>query len=379
MRTHKGLREGRKTPVRLKDVAAEAGTSVAAVSMVLNQPSNADQIGTACSQRIRTAAERLGYVPNYHAQIMRGRRTGVIGIAMEFRPGFENHLAISYFGTLVGAVDESLRQAGRSLMIVNGMEGRTAAGQGVLALRRKQIDGLIVVGATSRMHQDPVLLDPPSGLPIVVLEYNGATSLPVIRFDVRDGVCQVVEHLAALGHRDLLWVATVPAGLPGGTMVSREQLFMDCVSKSGLRAEVCWNSGQQPEADGTPTPTERTADAVRAALRDRLSGLRFPPPFTAVACFNDVAAMGAYAVFAERGLRIPADLSVTGFDDIQSRLLSPKLTSVSHMLDEMGARAVELLLKMVDNPAHCSELTGYREDFAARLVVRNSTAPFAVG
>jgi len=357
-------------PARLKDVALAAGVSVATVSMVLNQPHAADQIGAACSKRVWQAAERLGYVPNHHAQAMRGLSTGIIGVALEFGPpGFLNHLTQGYFGTLIGSVDETLRQARHSMMIINGMGGLSAPEAGVQALRRRQIDGLILIGVTDEIARNPVLVAPPPGLPIVAIEYGGLTHLPVIGFDERSGVEMAVAHLQGLGHERLLWLGPEASDRPGA-MHSRERLFRQVVGNRGFRLASCRHGALDSHFDSE----EGTVDAAGSALRARL--LRATrPDFTAIVCYNDLVAMGAYGVLAERGLRVPTDISVIGFDDIQARLLLPKLTSVSHVLPEMGARAVALLLEMVASPAIVARYRGFRDVIPTRLIVRASTGP----
>lgn len=357
-------------PVRLKDVALEAGVSVATVSMVLNQPHAVDRIGEQCARRVRDVAARLGYVPNHHAQAMRGRRTGVIGLALDFGfPQFQNHLATGYFGTLVGGVDETVRQAGQSLMIINPMGNATAPEHGVLALRRRQIDGLIIAGVTRAVQRSPVCLAPPSDLPIIVVEHRGATELPVVSFDERAGIDLAVQHLADLGHRRLLWLGPELDESPGAA-VAREHHFMRSVWDRGLRAV----SRRYPSVVETVDPEASTVEWAAAALRAFWTESRAREAVTAIACYNDLTAMGAYAAAAEAGLRVPRDVSVTGFDDVQARLLVPALTSVSHMLVEMGQRSVELLLQMVEDRDRTAALRGYREEIVPTLRTRSSTA-----
>ena len=355
--------------VRLKDVAADAGVSVATASMVLNQPHAVDQIGAACARRVRAAAERLGYVPNYHAQGMRGARTCIVGVAVEFASsgGFPNHLALGYFGTLIGSIDESLRLAHHSMLIINGMQGLSAVQTGVQAVRRRQIDGLIVVGRTSEMDLDTVAHSA-AGLPIVAVEYRRRTAIPVIDFGERGGLDLAVAHLAELGHRDLLWVGPAREGR-SGTPENREHLFLQSISKHGLRASSCRFAGLSTAVDFDEGIVDAATTALAAHLQKRAT-----PPFTAIVCYNDAAAMGVYGVLRSRGLRTPADVSVVGFDDIQARLLVPKLTSISHMLPEMGTRALQVVLEMIDNPDAIARRRGERETIAARLVVRASTA-----
>jgi len=372
LQPRKDRHTGRPSSVRLKDVASEAGVSVATASVVLNQPHVANRIGAACRQRVQDVAARLSYVANRHAQGMRGVCTNVIGVAVQYEHDLsriKNHLATGYFGTLVGSIDETLRKSHQSMMILNGLDGLSAAEVGVQTLRRRQIDGLIVVGVTVEMDRNPVLLRPPEGFPIVAIEYNIRTDVPVIGFDERGGLNMAVAHLVEQGHRDILWLGSALDDRPG-TRVSREHLFMQSVWACGLRAASCRYAEPPSEIERD----EGTVDAAEASLRAYLQS-GSARHCTAIVAYNDIVAIGAYRALSAQGLRVPQDVSVIGFDDIQARLLNPKLTSVSHVLPEMGARAVSLVLEMVAHPETVARHRGDREEIPTRLVVRASTGP----
>ena len=113
------------------------------------------------------------------------------------------------------------------------------------------------------------------------------------------------------------------------------------------------------------------ADAAEAALAEHLCNTS--RTFTGVVCYNDVTAIGACGALLASGLRIPDDVSVIGFDNVEAPLANPRLTTVSHRLDEMGRRATEMVLELVDDPTAVTRLRGHREILCPELVVRKST------
>lgn len=114
---------------------------------------------------------------------------------------------------------------------------------------------------------------------------------------------------------------------------------------------------------------------VELARRTFPDALKQLPGATSVICFNEAMAFGVYAAAADMGLRIPQDLSVIGFDDIHAEVASPAMTVVSHMLNQIGARAAELAIKLAENRASKSRPPRRRERVAAELIVRKSTVP----
>jgi DNA-binding LacI/PurR family transcriptional regulator len=213
-------------------------------------------------------------------------------------------------------------------------------------------------------------LSEPHTEPIVVVEYRGKTELPVVDWDEKACVRLAVHHLAALGHRDLLWLGPVNSRLPEHG-VQREQIFLDGAAKAGLRGGVCRYGPifYGPRDDYASRTVEAAEDALRARLQE--GGRRF----TGIVCYNDVTAIGACGALLEAGLKVPVDVSVVGIDDVEAPLCIPRLTSVSHKLAEMGTRATELVLEMVEDPKAYRRLQGRRELLQPELIVRRSTGP----
>lgn len=359
----------------LTQVAKKAGVSIATASLVLNSGRHTRRVGEACAARVRQVAEQLGYVPNYHAQSMKRGRANVIAVALDISfpapKSKRNELGATYFGTIVGAIEASTRARANLMAIVGPQDQTRAPDRGLLGIRQRRFDGMIVLGPAVRTEETD-FLSKPHPEPIVVIEYPGKTRLPVVDWDEAGSVNLAVQHLAELGHKDLLWLGPrdehtrVPAP-------AREQLFMTAVWDAGLRGTSC----RFDRADASPDYLADLADSAEAALAAQLRNAA--RSFTGVVCYNDVTAIGACGALLAAGLRIPDDVSVIGFDDVEAPLAIPRLTTVSHRLDEMGRRATELVLELVDDPAAAKRLRGHREVLPPELVVRKSTGKAVIG
>jgi LacI family transcriptional regulator len=359
--------------VSVTSIAKEAGVSHATVSMVLNSGQRKYPISESCSQRIRDIAKRLGYVPNYHARAMKNGCAGVVAVVMDVEaddpkligdPG-ATQLGLPYFGTIIGAIELFTRAHGYFTTIVGPDKNSHALERGVLGLRQRRFDGLIVPGSSTRPESVSFMIESPQE-PIVAIEYSGQTQLPVVEWDEPAGVALMVKHLAGLGHQELLWLGpAVSAGREIPT--AREQLFMTAVWDAGLRGSSCRFDSAHAGFFG-PT-VEAAAEALRKHIAEKSA------TFTAVAAYNDVVAIGACAALQEAGLRMPADVSVIGFDNVVAPLASPPLTTVSHKLYELGQRATELLFEMISDEAAIAKFRGKREVIPPELVVRKSTGP----
>ena len=203
---------------------------------------------------------------------------------------------------------------------------------------------------------------------LVMTEYAGQTQLPMVNWDQTLGVKLAVQHLAELGHRQILWLGPESQTESSSYRV-REQLFVTAAWDAGLRGASCRFTNSP---DFGPFPAEKWSDSASGALGQYISE-RGKNTFSAILCYNDVTALGAYRALRSAGLSVPEDISVVGFDNIEAPLLIPKLTTVDHMLHEMGRRATDMLLEAAKNPTHWSEWQGRREIIAPELIVREST------
>ena len=353
--------------VKLRDVAEAAGVSVTTASMVLNPGKQICRVRPECAEKIKLVAQRLGYVGNYHARAMQLGRAETIGLALDAgQVGLDNQGPASviggpYFSQLAGGVESYTHYTGYNLTIIGPGKTERAPDRGVRQLLQRRLDGLVVSGVLTSINSSRLLQEEPL-LPVVLAEYESPTQIPVVTYGEQEGVALGVSHLAELGHRELLWLGPDNPG-----PARREQMFIRGVWDRGLRGSSCRFSVGVDKPDTNPV-----ADAAQAALTQKL---KEPRTFTGLVCYNDATAIGAYGALMNAGLRIPADVSVVGFDDFSASSVFPRLTTVSHVLAEMGRKAAELVYEMAADPKAMERLRGHREVIIPRLIKRDSSGP----
>lgn len=359
----------------LTEVARHAGVSIATASMVLNPGKQQPRVSAEVAERVRAAARTLNYVPNYHAQSMKLGRADNIAVSLDIGGvgAAVQHadLSGSYFGTIIGAVELVARNRGFQTTIVGPHAQSRAPDRGILGIRQRRFDGLVVPGLSVRQDLTDFFQQTPD-VPAVVVEYPGQTAWPVVDWDEAAGVRLAVDHLAELGHRRLLWLgpwedAATESPSP------RERLAATYAAERGLELKPLRFDPHYPPEPVEPWPAAPVADAAHAALRAHL--VSTTPAFTAILCWNDNAGIGACGALLEAGYQIPRDVSVIGFDNIEAKMCIPRLTSVSHRLHDMGARAAEMLLEMVNDAAAITRYRGVRESLQPILLKRQSAGP----
>ncbi|MFI8003136.1 LacI family DNA-binding transcriptional regulator [Streptomyces sp. NPDC086010] len=330
---------------RLKDVAALAGVSVRTVSNVV---SNAAAVAPATRTRVMAAVEELGYRPNLAARNLRQGRTGLVGVAVP-------EIHSPYFGRLTGLLIDAAQQRGWTVLLE-----RTG---GQAALERRLLDG-------SEGHQvDGMIISPWStspaelaalagGLPLVVLgELEPEGSIDHVALDNVAAARDAAHHLVATGRRRIAAIG-LQSRLGHGTAELRAEGF-----RRGLREA----GGLRPVAEVEVADLHRTEGA--RAMRELL---RLPGPPDAVFCFSDELALGALRVAAEEGVRVPDDLALMGFDDIEDgRFAAPSLTTVAPDTEQIAERAVQCLSERV--LGRLDALPARRIVVSHRLLAREST------
>lgn len=329
---------------KLSDVARAAGVSLATASRAL---ADQDLVRATTRERVREAASMLGYVPHGAARALASRRSRTIGAVF---PPVDNPI----FAAATQALGNALASAGYTLLLATHEYDPGAELAVTRTLLERGVDGLVLLG----LDRDPALFQllRQAGVP-----YEITWSIDPTGFHHCVGVAhrlasvRITQHLLELGHREF----AVIAGRTAHNDRTRERL-------AGVREALA--------ARGIELQPERVVEAsfVLAQAREACSALLARAPgFTALVCGNDVLAIGALCECAERGIRVPADLSVVGFDDIaMASGVTPALTTVRVPAAEMGRRAAARMLTRLagGEVAHIEELP-------AEVVVRASSGP----
>jgi len=322
----------------MRDVAEAAGVSRALVSIVFREAPGASEQTRA---RVLEVAASLGFTPNRSASLLKLRRNRHLGVTMNLRSAFE--------AELVEGIQTAADAAGYEVVLSAVTPGRSE-GRAVATLLDFRCEALILLGTAL---EETALADLAGRVPLVLV--GGARApktLDVVRTSDDHGAGLVVDHLVALGHRRLAHVDGGHA-LPS---TDRRRGFRRALRRHGL-TEVAVLDGGGDEAAGT-----RAAELLLEA--DELP--------TAVTAFNDRVALGLIERFGRAGVRVPADVSVTGYDDtVLAGLLAIDLTSVNQEAEAQARGAVEAAMERLDG-GRTRSMTRVLEP---RLVVRGSTAP----
>jgi DNA-binding LacI/PurR family transcriptional regulator len=338
---------------RIADVAREAGVSKTAVSFAFNNP---ERLSAETAVRIRGIADSLGYRPHPVARLLTQRHTMTLGVLtpQALAVIFSN----PFFALFSEGVANAAEDLGYELHFISPLHGSLA-----LAVGRATVDGVVAIGLGGD-HPEVEQIRA-TGLPMVTVDSDDLPGHPSVVVDDEAGARAAAEHLIELGHREFLVLAVEGPVLAGGehgrTGVTERRLrgYRSALEAAGLRL-----------GDDHIVSARAAIDSGADAFRDAWSrGLR---P-TAVLAMSDAIAIGAMRAARELGLRVPGDLSVVGFDDVDlAAHVDPPLTTVHQPIRQKGADAVRLLLDEVEQrsanqPEHLRLET--------RLIVRGSTGP----
>jgi DNA-binding LacI/PurR family transcriptional regulator len=329
---------GRPTQQRVTsvDVARHAGVSQSTVSLVLSGKSRG-RVSEATEERVRSAARELGYRPNVAAQALRLGTSRAVALLV---PDITN----PFFSRVLRGAQRAAQEAGYTVVLVDTANDRRWQEQSFQALRAGPVDGYLLFEVSA-----PKDLGPDQH---VVLMETEATRCPWVRFDNEGGAEAAFGHMLELGHRRIGHLA---AAFDAPAFHMREAVRRRVLAAEGVDPDA------QPRAT-TPIAIEAAHDAAGAVLEQRP---------TAVFCDDDLIAAGLYMAARDRGLRIPEDLSVVGFDDMDfARALDPGLTTVALDGELLGATSFELLAGRM-----AGRRTRRRVVLPAELLVRGSTAP----
>ena len=327
-------------------VAQAAGVSPSTVSRILNGTA---AVHAAKRQAVDDAIKRLGFVPNPVARGLAGGRTLSVGVVTQA-------IDSPFYGIALRGIEDELDRAGYSALFVSGHWNAAEEARCIDVLRSRRVDGIIVL--TGRLS-DAALRSCAKELPVVVTGRRlKAPNLVSLDFDNFEGARLATHHLLALGHRRIAFIAG-DAGHPDAS--ERERGYRAAIEAAGLAydAELVM-PGLFNEESGLV--------AVARLLDSRQH-------FTALFAANDQMALGACLGLHRRGMRVPEDVSVVGFDDLPvSRYSVPPLSTVHHPAYEVGQLAAAAMLQMLrgDKPEATVP--------APRVIVRESTrAPSARG
>ncbi|HEX9960152.1 MAG TPA: LacI family DNA-binding transcriptional regulator [Pyrinomonadaceae bacterium] len=329
----------------IKEVAREAGVSTATVSHVIN---NTRYVSDEVRARVLQAIEQCRYYPNAHARSLASGKSKIIGLVI-------SDIVNPFFPELVKAIEAAAFERGYDIVLSNTNYDTERTSHYVRRFIERKIAGVAVM--TSEM--DKKLVDELSQreVPVVFLDV-GEPGLHMnnLRVDYDEGIEQAILHLVALGHRRIAFIG-------GNTNLRSSRRRLEAFQKT-MRQLF-------PDAPELVFYGNFKIEGGQRAASEILATRGENPP-TAVVCANDLTAIGAISEFEAAGLNVPRDVSVVGFDNIAfAALTKPALTTVNLPLGELGRRAIEVLIRSVED----SEQQGIEIRIPTNLIIRQSTAP----
>jgi LacI family transcriptional regulator len=330
--------------ITILHVAKEAGVSFGTVSRVLNDDKH---VRPETRERVLKAISRLGFVANRHARILAGGKTGTIGVLVP-------DLGTEYIGEIMRGVDSEIGLAGREILLYTTHRDAAKEAACVSTCLTGMTDGMLLV--LPRNPADFVGKLIKRKYPFVFIDHQGTgKGCAAVGSANWQGGYKTTEYLIGLGHRRIGFITG----------------WMDL--------DAAQNRLQGHQAALRMHHIAEDPDLIFEGTFNQADGyiggqhlLGLPKPPTAVFASNDVMAMGVMDAAREKGLRVPEDLSVAGFDDIhQAAEVHPALTTVRQPLEKMGRVASQMLLEMLSNPAARTD----RIELPTELVIRESCGP----
>lgn len=335
-----------RAQVTIREVARRAGVSIATVSRVLNR---SKPVSEELKRRIEQAVRETGYLPNAVARSMIQKRTGLIGVIIP-------EIANPYFSGLVEGIESVAHQHQSHIMLAVSRKDPRREMDLLRIFQARQMDGIILAAARVGGELRRVLQS--LTIPYVLIGQRPAgLRAPCVKVDNRRAACEVTTHLIGKGHRRIGMISGPMWDLASGK--ERYEGYRDALGEAGWTPRPEWVAAEE---------SFRLQDGVKGMERI----LRAKERPTAVFCACDRMAVGAIQALESRGIRVPDQIAVAGFDDEEAAtMIRPRLTTVRHSPFEMGWKATERLMATLRGE-------GSSPDEVIRvghgLVVRDSTS-----
>ncbi len=331
--------------VRITDVAKLAGCAPATISRAINNP---EKVSPEKRSRIESAMLELGYVRNHAARALRSQRSNMVGVLIPT-------LDYALYARLVGAANARFSEAGISTLIATFGYDLDAELKEARLLLERGAEALILVGDRHRPSLYE-LLDQYEVPFVNTYVFNSKSAYPTVGFDNSSAAAKAAQHLVHLGHRRIC----VISGIIRDNDRTTRRL-------EGIRGELRKHGIDLPDSMVAESPYSIASGRRACALLLSRDGAQ---P-TAIICGNDVLALGALIECTAKGMEIPGDISVVGFDNLEYAMHSnPPLTTIDVPAEEMGADAADYILGKLSGSEVATHVS-----VEVQLILRNSSAP----
>jgi LacI family transcriptional regulator len=347
--TAQGETDGVRPRSTIREIAQAAGVSIATVSRVLN---GRPDVAPETRETVLRVVRDQGFSMNRSARALSGGKTGLVGVTLPI-------VEAAYFSVILSGAAEALYEHDMRIVLCPTLHQHEREVTLLDRLMQGTTDGAVLMLPEESNEELRALQR--HGYPFVVVDPRVQLDegIPAVSAGHASGAVAATEHLLSLGHRRIGAITG-----PRSWLASSERL-------TGYHAALA-TAGVMPDPQIILESGFQTEPGARAAGRL----LDLPEPPTAIFAFNDNIAIGALRAAKKRGLRVPEDLSVVGFDDSEhAAIVTPPLTTVRQPLAEMGRMAVMLLTRLLEG----QRLEALHIELKTRLVLRGSTAPVPAG
>ena len=327
----------------IAEVARRAGVSVSTVSHVVN---GTRKVAPGTAHAVQAVIDAVGYRPNVLARSLKTASSRSVGIAI-------SAIANPYFSDIICAVEAECARLGMMVFLSDTQDDPRRELAVVTAFDQRRVDGVILAPSADPERRALAYLRA-ARLPCVLVDRTPDPSFDQVGVNNREAMRALVAHVAGFGHRRIGYVG----GHPGfATTLERIEGYRAGLQLAGVSFD--------PSYLVTGSATTASASEATSAL------LSLADPPTAIVAGNNMATIGAVRAIRSRGLKVPADVSVVGFDDFEwADCFEPRLTLVAQPCEEIGKRAASLLIERIANPSGAPQ--SVRLD--ARLIIRDSCA-----
>lgn len=314
----------------MKDISKACGVSVATVSKALN---NHKDIGDETKQYIKRVAREMGYSPNLAARALKTNKTRGIGVL--FVDDDRSGLTHSYFASVLDSFKRMAEKCGYDITFINSNKNRADSMSYLEHSRYRGFDGIAIACINFKDPEVEELLQ--SNIPIVTIDYLSNNHIAVISDNV-GGMKDLTEYICRQGHRKIAYIHGSSSGSSSTVTTNRISSFYRTAEQFGIEV---------PDEYVREAPYRDTEKSYQ--LTNEL--LNLPDPPTCIIYPDDFAAFGGINAIRERGLNIPADISVAGYDGISAaRHLEPKLATIQQDTEQIGVAAARELISLIERP-----------------------------
>jgi LacI family transcriptional regulator len=333
--------------VTMKDIASTLGVSINTVSKALG---NKPDISLGTKEQVYKTARELGYEYEIIPKSWHSHRTNVVGLVIADNSN-------PFFAKVVKSVERTLQNSGYALILCNTDEDYRREKSIIALLVERKIDGIILTPTQSNDEDIAFLLSKKT--PFVLLgRHFSSYKVPCVIADDRGGAYEATNHLARLGHKRILFI-NAPSYI--SSAAERLEGYRAAFRDNGIVVNESLIRSCEPKM-------ENAYNEMKGIMLEELD-------FSAVFTFSDQMMLGVVRVFHERGIRVPQDCSLVGFDDIDfASIMTPPLTTIVQDTDRLGTESATMLLKMING----QEITEATKVIPTKAIIRGSTQKYGV-